>query len=73
MEVFHNGEWGTVCDDNFDIQEAKVICRQLKMGDAVAPYSSAKFGRGTGRIWMDDTQCVGSERRLQDCKMHHGT
>lgn len=73
VEIFHKGEWGTVCDDNFDIQEAKVICRQLKMGEAVAAYSSAKFGQGTGRIWMDDTQCVGNERRLQDCKMHHGT
>lgn len=73
VELLHNGEWGTVCDDNFDINEAIVICRQLKLGNAISAFSSAKFGQGTGRIWMDDTQCTGNERRLQDCKMHHGT
>ena len=72
VEVLYNGEWGTVCDDSFDMNEATVICRQLKMGNAVATYSSAKFGQGIGRIWMDDTQCTGNERRLQDCKMHQG-
>ena len=29
IEVFHNGVWGTVCDDRFGIDEAEVACRQL--------------------------------------------
>lgn len=72
MELLHNGEWGTVCDDSFGIVDAGVICRQLKLGKALTFFPSAKFGQGTGRIWMDDTQCVGTEIRLQDCKMHSG-
>ena len=27
--VFYNGEWGTVCDDNFEENDAKVLCNSL--------------------------------------------
>lgn len=29
LEVFHNGEWGTVCDDGFNGRIASVVCRTL--------------------------------------------
>ena len=36
LEVFFNGEWGTVCDDLFDINDADVACRQLGFSRALS-------------------------------------
>ena len=29
LEICANGSWGTVCNDGFDTNAAKVVCRQL--------------------------------------------
>ncbi|CAH1252500.1 CD163 [Branchiostoma lanceolatum] len=64
VEVFHEGVWGTVCDDTWDMHDVTVVCRQLSMGNAVAAYSGGRFGAGQGPIWLDDVECLGQERRL---------
>lgn len=50
VEVFYNGEWGTVCDDDFSIYAAKVVCKQLGFVDAESWSPSAKFGKGEGKV-----------------------
>jgi len=32
LEVYYNGVWGTVCDDNFDNADATVACQSVFPG-----------------------------------------
>uniref|UniRef100_A0A8D3E1I4 Lysyl oxidase homolog n=1 Tax=Scophthalmus maximus TaxID=52904 RepID=A0A8D3E1I4_SCOMX len=68
VEVFYNGEWGTVCDDDFSIYAAQVVCRELGFLDAEAWLPSAKYGKGEGRIWLDNVHCTGGEKSLAQCE-----
>ncbi|XP_064421061.1 lysyl oxidase homolog 3B isoform X3 [Latimeria chalumnae] len=68
VEVFYNGEWGTICDDDFTIENAHVVCRHLGFVFATGWTHSAKYGRGIGKIWLDNVQCGGGEKNIGDCK-----
>ncbi|KAK2829725.1 hypothetical protein Q7C36_017715 [Tachysurus vachellii] len=71
VEILHNGQWGTVCDDYWEIMDAEVVCRQIGCGKAISATFSANFGEGSGRIWLDDVQCSGNESVITQCS-HSG-
>uniref|UniRef100_A0A8D3A5U1 Lysyl oxidase homolog n=1 Tax=Scophthalmus maximus TaxID=52904 RepID=A0A8D3A5U1_SCOMX len=68
VELFHKGEWGTICDDDFSIANANVLCRQLGFVSATGWTHSAKYGNGQGKIWLDNVLCNGGEKSIEACR-----
>ncbi|NXF78205.1 DMBT1 protein, partial [Sclerurus mexicanus] len=71
VEIYYRGQFGTVCDDFWDLADAQVVCRQMGCGRAVAALGSAYFGQGSGNIVLDNVRCNGNEMSLLRCN-HSG-
>jgi len=70
VEVNHDDEWGTVCDDSFTDVDAGVFCRSLGYsfdGAVHIDTYGSLFEEGIGPTWMDQMECTGDEESLEDC------
>ncbi|XP_062606690.1 deleted in malignant brain tumors 1 protein-like [Saccostrea cucullata] len=67
VELLHDGKWGTVCDDDFDIPDGDVICKMLGYKGANRVFRTAYFSNGYGPIWQDNLHCLGNETDIGDC------
>lgn len=72
VDVFMNGQWGTVCDDGADERTARVICRQINGMLHGYPRAFAYKGESFSYnrpfpIWIDDINCTGGERNIFEC------
>ena len=63
VEIYLDGEWGTVCEDHFGPIDANVVCRQLGYDGVIAYPTSAfhsAYGQGEDNqpIWLDNIGCT---------------
>ena len=67
VEIYVYGSWFAVCDDNWDINDAHVVCRSMGFPGAVEAFSDSHFGAGSVPILLDDLNCEGDEETLLFC------
>ena len=62
-----NGAWGAICNLNWDINDANVVCRQLNFRSALEATADTKYGAWPGRVWLKEVDCNGKESSLLNC------
>ncbi|XP_038054128.1 deleted in malignant brain tumors 1 protein-like isoform X2 [Patiria miniata] len=67
VELYQGNAWGTLCDTDWDVMDAEVVCRQLGFSGAAEAKSGAHYGQGEGPVYMDGLACDGSESKIWDC------
>ncbi|XP_012863262.1 T-cell differentiation antigen CD6 [Echinops telfairi] len=67
VELLEGDQWGSVCDDTWDLHDGHVVCRQLGCGWAVQALPGLHFTPGRGPIHRDQVNCSGTEAYLWDC------
>ncbi|XP_042201291.1 scavenger receptor cysteine-rich domain-containing group B protein-like [Callorhinchus milii] len=69
VEIYHDGTWGRLLDDSWNVSDADVICRQLNCGSVISIYNFSQYGEGTGPVWINNVQCVGTETHIWNCPL----
>ena len=67
VEILDQGSWGTICDDSWDLNDARMVCRHLRCEEALDATVSSSFGAGSGPISVDNVRCTGKECHLWNC------
>jgi len=68
LEVYHNGEWGTVCDDNWGYNDAQVVCKQIGKSGGY-PFGNTWGSNSDSSLptLLDDVSCSGHESKITYC------
>ena len=72
VEVKSNQSWVSVCEGDFDQQDAEVVCRQLGCG-APSVLQGVLYAELNIPMWTNEFQCEGNESVLLDCEISNST
>ena len=61
----NNGPWNTICNENWDLLDAYVVCRMLNYSKAVSAGTARVKGRGP--IYPKYLNCHGHETSIEEC------
>ena len=66
IEIYIDGQWGTVCGDFWNASSSTVVCRQLGFGNTGAfnYYGAGQLG---SPIYLDNVRCSGIEANILAC------
>ncbi|XP_071956592.1 scavenger receptor cysteine-rich domain superfamily protein-like [Antedon mediterranea] len=69
VDVYLDGQWGTICDDGWDIFDANIVCVQLGFDSARSVQSINAYPSGEHLpIHLKDVFCIGYEDNLSSCE-----
>uniref|UniRef100_A0A3B5RAU8 SRCR domain-containing protein n=1 Tax=Xiphophorus maculatus TaxID=8083 RepID=A0A3B5RAU8_XIPMA len=66
LEVKTNQSWSSVCEKDFDLQDAEVVCREIGCG-APSVHQGALYGEAEAPVGSREFLCEGSESALLKC------
>ena len=72
VEVFYKGKWGKICRNKWDIDDVKVVCKQLGFKSALAEFIRVDTKDENVSIVMSNVACEGTEPELKDCTYTDG-
>ncbi|KAK3577792.1 hypothetical protein CHS0354_000208 [Potamilus streckersoni] len=69
VEIYYSGAWGAVCDDSWDNNDAKVVCRMLDHSTTGAESTNGAIFGGNAHLetFLDEARCLGNESSIHIC------
>ncbi|XP_051790266.1 scavenger receptor cysteine-rich type 1 protein M130 [Erpetoichthys calabaricus] len=67
VEITYKEKKGIICDNNWGINEANIVCKELQCGTAAYAYKGGEYGKGPDKVWINTLNCSGNEDFIWHC------
>ena len=67
VEIYQNGQWGTICHDSWNLHDGRVVCSQLGYVEVENVDCCKSTQPKSGPFWIAALNCTGSESSIQNC------